>query len=104
MHALELPLGGGAEQSVVGLLSEDAFEVEFCDESGHTYGLHTFRAVIQTVLSVQVSQTDIPVCFHKMNRQECLYHLLLNITCKWYYLRITQQDRVDDQLLMQQHH
>ena len=30
--------------AVVELLSEDAFEVEFCDESGRTYGLHTLRA------------------------------------------------------------
>jgi hypothetical protein len=29
--------------AVVEVLSDDAFEVEFCDESGHTYGLYTLR-------------------------------------------------------------
>ena len=40
----ELGLAAGEVGAVVELLSEDAFEVEFCDESGYTYGLHTLRA------------------------------------------------------------
>lgn len=40
----ELGLAMGEVGAVVELLSEDAFEVEFCDEAGYTYGLHTLRA------------------------------------------------------------
>ena len=40
----ELGLVAGEVGAVVEVLSDDAFEVEFCDESGHTYGLHTLRA------------------------------------------------------------
>ncbi len=40
----ELGLAAGEVGAVVEVLSDDAFEVEFCDESGHTYGLHTLRA------------------------------------------------------------
>jgi hypothetical protein len=40
----ELGLVAGEVGAVVEVLSVDAFEVEFVDESGHTYGLHTLRA------------------------------------------------------------
>lgn len=40
----ELSLSTGEVGAVVEVLSSDAFEVEFCDESGYTYGLHTLRA------------------------------------------------------------
>jgi hypothetical protein len=40
----ELGLSSGEVGAVVEVLSEDAFEVEFCDGSGSTYGLHTLRA------------------------------------------------------------
>jgi hypothetical protein len=40
----ELGLAAGEVGAVVELLSDDAYEVEFCDESGYTYGLHTLRA------------------------------------------------------------
>ncbi|MDQ3623118.1 MAG: DUF4926 domain-containing protein [Verrucomicrobiota bacterium] len=40
----ELGLAAGEVGAVVEVLSEDAFEVEFCGESGHTYSLHTLRA------------------------------------------------------------
>ncbi|MCX6968879.1 MAG: DUF4926 domain-containing protein [Verrucomicrobia bacterium] len=40
----ELGLVAGEVGAVVEVLSNDAFEVEFVDESGHTYGLHTLRA------------------------------------------------------------
>ena len=37
-------LSSGEVGAVVEILAEDAFEVEFCDESGYTYGLHTLHA------------------------------------------------------------
>jgi len=40
----ELGLLAGEVGAVVEILSDEAFEVEFCDESGYTYGLHTLRA------------------------------------------------------------
>ena len=40
----ELGLSAGELGAVVEVLSEDAFEVEFVDGSGRTYGLHTLRA------------------------------------------------------------
>ena len=41
----ELGLRAGEVGAVVEVLSEnEAFEVEFCDNSGATYGLHTLRA------------------------------------------------------------
>jgi hypothetical protein len=40
----ELGLVAGEVGAVVEVLSPDAFEVEFVDESGRTYGLHTLRA------------------------------------------------------------
>lgn len=40
----ELGLSAGEVGAVVEILSGDAFEVEFCDESGYTYALHTLRA------------------------------------------------------------
>jgi hypothetical protein len=40
----EFGLVAGEVGAVVEVLSDDAFEVEFCDVSGHTYGLHTLRA------------------------------------------------------------
>jgi len=40
----ELGLSAGEVGAVVEILSDEAFEVEFCDESGYTYGLHTLRA------------------------------------------------------------
>jgi hypothetical protein len=39
----ELGLVAGEVGAVVEILSDDAFEVEFVDESGQTYGLHTLR-------------------------------------------------------------
>jgi hypothetical protein len=44
VDAPELGLLTGEVGAVVEILSEDAFEVEFCDEAGHTYGLHSLRA------------------------------------------------------------
>jgi hypothetical protein len=40
----ELGLSAGEVGAVVEVLSHDAFEVEFCNEGGYTYGLHTLRA------------------------------------------------------------
>jgi hypothetical protein len=40
----DLGLVAGEVGAVVELLSEDAFEVEFVDDAGYTYGLHTLRA------------------------------------------------------------
>ena len=37
-------LVAGEVGAVVELLSDDAFEVEFVDDAGYTYGLHTLRA------------------------------------------------------------
>ena len=34
----------GEVGTVVEILSKDVFEVEFCDVSGRTYGLHTLQA------------------------------------------------------------
>ena len=39
----EVGLVAGEVGAVVEVLSDDAFEVEFVDEFGHTYGLHTLR-------------------------------------------------------------
>ena len=49
----ELGLVAGEVGAVVEVLSDDAFEVEFCDESGHTYGLHTLRANQLVALQTQ---------------------------------------------------
>ena len=38
-----LSLVAGEVGAVVEVLADDVFEVEFVDETGHTYGLHTFR-------------------------------------------------------------
>jgi hypothetical protein len=40
----EFGLAAGEVGAVVEVLSGDAFEVEFCGESGYTYGVHTLRA------------------------------------------------------------
>ena len=40
----ELGLFAGEVGAVVEVLSDDAFEVEFCDDNGFTYGLHTLHA------------------------------------------------------------
>ncbi len=40
----ELGLAAGEVGAVVEVLSDDAFEVEFCDDSGYTYGLHTLSS------------------------------------------------------------
>lgn len=40
----EFGLVAGEVGAVVEVLSDEAFEVEFVDESGCTYGLHTLRA------------------------------------------------------------
>lgn len=40
----ELGLAAGEVGAVVELLSDDAFEVEFVDNDGRTYGLHALRA------------------------------------------------------------
>lgn len=40
----DLGLAAGEVGAIVEVLAPDAFEVEFCDESGYTYGLHTLRA------------------------------------------------------------
>jgi hypothetical protein len=42
--APELGLVTGEVGAVVEMLAADAFEVEFCDEHGRTYGLHTLRS------------------------------------------------------------
>ena len=39
-----LNLTAGEVGAVVEVLAADAFEVEFCDEAGQTYGLHTLHA------------------------------------------------------------
>jgi len=44
MDVPELGLEAGEVGAVMEILSDDAFEVEFCDESGFTYGLHPLRA------------------------------------------------------------
>jgi hypothetical protein len=41
----DLGLTAGEVGAVVEVLGDgDAFEVEFCDDSGQTYGLHTLRS------------------------------------------------------------
>ncbi|MGL6096532.1 MAG: DUF4926 domain-containing protein [Fimbriiglobus sp.] len=40
----ELGLTAGEVGAVVEELARDVYEVEFCDESGVSYGLHTLRA------------------------------------------------------------
>jgi hypothetical protein len=40
----DLGLVTGEVGAVVELLAADAFEVEFCDDHGRTYGLHTLRS------------------------------------------------------------
>lgn len=40
----DLGLVTGEVGAVVEVLAPDAFEVEFCDDQGRTYGLHTLRA------------------------------------------------------------
>jgi hypothetical protein len=40
----ELGLAAGEVGTIVEVLSDDAFEVEFVDNDGGTYGLHTLRA------------------------------------------------------------
>ncbi len=40
----DLGLVAGEVGAVVEVLSDDAFEVEFVDDAGYTYGLHTLRA------------------------------------------------------------
>ena len=49
----ELGLVAGEVGAVVEVLSDDAFEVEFVDESGYTYGLHTLRANQLVALQTQ---------------------------------------------------
>lgn len=39
----DLGLSAGEVGAVVEVLSADAFEVEFVDQAGQTYGLHTLR-------------------------------------------------------------
>lgn len=39
----EFGLVAGEVGAVVELLSDDAFEVEFVDDAGYTYGLHSLR-------------------------------------------------------------
>ena len=39
-----LDLLAGEVGAVVEVLADGVFEVEFVDETGHTYGLHTLRA------------------------------------------------------------
>jgi len=40
----DLGLSAGEVGAVVEELGGDAFEVEFVDQGGHTYAMHTFRA------------------------------------------------------------
>lgn len=40
----EIGLAAGEVGAVVEVLPGGAFEVEFCDEAGFTYGLHTLKA------------------------------------------------------------
>ena len=49
----ELGLVAGEVGAVVEVLSDDAYEVEFVDESGYTYGLHTLRANQLVALQTQ---------------------------------------------------
>jgi len=49
----ELGLFAGEVGAVVEQLGKDAFEVEFIDESGRTYGLHTLKAEQLVRLHVQ---------------------------------------------------
>ena len=49
----EFGLVAGEVGAVVEVLSDDAFEVEFVDESGYTYGLHTLRANQLVALQTQ---------------------------------------------------
>ena len=49
----ELGLVAGEVGAVVEVLSDDAFEVEFVDESGYTYGLHPLRANQLVALQTQ---------------------------------------------------
>lgn len=41
----ELGLSAGEVGAIVEQLGKDAFEVEFVDSSGRTYGLHTLKSV-----------------------------------------------------------
>ena len=49
----EFGLVAGEVGAVVEVLSDDAYEVEFVDESGYTYGLHTLRANQLVALQTQ---------------------------------------------------
>ena len=49
----ELGLAAGEVGAVVELLSDDAYEVEFVDDSGYTYGLHTLQAYRLLALHTQ---------------------------------------------------
>ena len=57
----ELGLVAGEVGAVVEELSADAFEVEFCDEHGHTYGLHTLRSSQIVPLHTQGHPLKVPL-------------------------------------------
>jgi hypothetical protein len=53
----EVGLTAGELGAVVEILSADAFEVEFVDAAGHTYGLHTLRADQVVALRIKGTQS-----------------------------------------------
>jgi len=57
----ELGLVAGEVGAVVEELSADAFEVEFCDEHGCTYGLHTLRSSQNVPLHTQGHPLKVPL-------------------------------------------
>jgi hypothetical protein len=57
----EFGLVAGEVGAVVEELSPDAFEVEFCDENGHTYGLHTLRSNQIVPLHTQGHPLKVPL-------------------------------------------
>jgi len=57
----ELGLVAGEVGAVVEELATDAFEVEFCDEQGRTYGLHTLRSNQIVPLHTQGHPLKVPL-------------------------------------------
>jgi uncharacterized protein DUF4926 len=51
----------GEVGAVVEVLAADAFEVEFCDEHGRTYGLHTLRSNQIVPLRTQGNPLRVPL-------------------------------------------
>ena len=57
----ELGLVTGEVGAVVEVLAADAFEVEFVDEQGRTYGLHTLRSNQIVPLHTQGHPLKVPL-------------------------------------------